>query len=73
MSILKYAIIGAAVAYGIKHITEVREDGTSILDGLTKDAPEWMDKAKHFANDTLNNFKAKMPEEPPYREYEQTV
>ena len=57
MGILKMAIVGAAVAYGINHITKKRADGTSILDNLTKDAPEWMDKAKQYATQTVNDVR----------------
>jgi hypothetical protein len=73
MGILKYAIIGAAVAYGINHITKAREDGTTILDDLTKDAPEWMEKAKQFASQTLENFKDNGTQHSPHTEYEETV
>ncbi len=54
MSILKFALLGAAVAYGITQITKRREDGTSILDDLTSKAPEWMDKAKQFATQKMD-------------------
>ena len=54
MSIFKYAIIGAAVAYGINYITKKRSDGTSILDELTESAPEWMEKAKQQAEQTID-------------------
>ncbi len=63
MSILKFALLGAAVAYGITQITKKREDGTSILDDLTEKAPEWMDKAKQFANQKLDE----VMQEPGYR------
>lgn len=54
MSIFKFALIGAAVAYGITQITKRREDGTSILDNLTEKAPEWMDKAKQFVSQKMD-------------------
>jgi hypothetical protein len=54
MSILKFAIIGAAVAYGINHITKKRADGTSILDELTEKAPEWVEKGKQYVEQTIN-------------------
>ncbi len=54
MSILKFALLGAAVAYGITQITKRREDGTTILDDLTSRAPEWMDKAKQFATQKMD-------------------
>ncbi|QQL49808.1 YtxH domain-containing protein [Mucilaginibacter ginkgonis] len=55
MSILKYALVGAAVAWGINHITQKRDtDGKSILDDIQDKAPEWMDKVKAYADDTLS-------------------
>ena len=56
MSILKFALLGAAVAYGITQITKKREDGTSILDDLTEKAPEWMEKAKQFASQKMDEI-----------------
>jgi len=54
MSILKYALIGAAVVYGVKYITKKRADGSSILDELTEKAPEWINKGKNYVEKTLN-------------------
>ena len=40
MGLLKWAIVGAAAAYGIKHITKKRvEDGKSIIDDWNERAP----------------------------------
>ena len=73
MGIIKYAIIGAAVAYGINHITKVREDGTTLLDDLTKDAPEWMEKAKQFASQSLEKLKDHRSPHSTHTEYEETI
>lgn len=62
MSIIKFALIGAAVAYGINHITKKRADGTSILDELTENAPEWFEKGKQHVSDTINNVAETMKE-----------
>ena len=60
MSILKYAVLGAAVAYGITAVTKKREtDGKSILDDLQEQAPEWMDKIKKYADDALQQVSQK--------------
>ena len=56
MSILKFALLGAAVAYGITQLTKKREDGTTILDDLTEKAPEWMDKAKGFKSEMQTKY-----------------
>jgi len=53
MSILKYALIGAAVVYGVKYITKKRADGSSILDDLTDKAPEWFEKGKNYVEKTI--------------------
>ena len=49
MRILKFAIAGAIIAAGVTYITQKREDGTSILDDLTENAPDWVTKAKDLA------------------------
>lgn len=54
MSILKFMLVGAAVAYGINHITKKRADGKSIIDDLAEDVPEWMDKAKQYVDQTID-------------------
>ena len=53
MGLLKFIIVGAAVGYGINYITKRGEDGRSILDDLTENSPEWFDKAKKYAEDTV--------------------
>ena len=54
MSILKFAMIGAALGYGVYYVTKKREDGTSIMDDLAEKAPEWFDKGKQYATQTIN-------------------
>ena len=54
MSIIRFALIGAAIAYGINHITKKRADGTSIMDDLADKAPEWMDKGKRQIEETID-------------------
>jgi hypothetical protein len=56
MSILKYALVGAAVVYGVKYITKKRADGSSILDDLTEKAPEWFEKGKNYAEKTIGDL-----------------
>lgn len=55
MGLLKFIVVGAAVGYGINYITKKGEDGRSILDDLTENAPEWMDKAKQYAEDAVES------------------
>jgi len=54
MKILTLMIAGAAIAAGVTYITRKREDGTSILDDLTNKAPEWMEKGKQYATQTID-------------------
>lgn len=54
MRIIKFAIAGAIIAAGVTYITQKREDGTSILDDLTENAPEWAEKAKDIAQQAIN-------------------
>ena len=61
MGLLKFIVVGAAVGYGINYITKKNEDGRSILDDLTDEAPEWFDKAKEYAMETVNNVVQNIP------------
>jgi hypothetical protein len=53
MGLLKFIAVGAAIGYGINYITKKGENGRSILDDITDDAPEWFDKAKKFAEEKV--------------------
>ena len=53
MGLIKFILVGAAVGYGINYITKKGPDGRSIFDELTDDAPEWFEKAKKYAEDTV--------------------
>ena len=55
MGLLKFIAVGAAIGYGINYITKKGENGRSILDDLTEDAPEWFDKAKQFATEKVDH------------------
>jgi hypothetical protein len=57
MRILKFAIVGAAVGYGIHYITKKGPDGRSILDDITEKAPEWFDQAKKFTTETVEQIR----------------
>lgn len=51
MSLLKYAILGAAAVYGFKYATKKREtDGKSIIDDIKENAPDFINKAKEYGN-----------------------
>lgn len=56
MRILTFMIAGAALAAGVTYITRKREDGTSILDELTNKAPQWMEKGKQYATQTIDQM-----------------
>jgi len=47
-------IAGTALAAGVAYVTRKREDGTSILDELTNKAPQWMEKGKQYATQTID-------------------
>ena len=53
MGLLKFIAVGAAIGYVINYITKKGENGRSILDDITEDAPEWFDKAKQYANEKV--------------------
>lgn len=73
MGILKFAIIGAAVAYGINHITKKRADGTSILDDVLDQAPEWKEKAQQFATQAIDQVKDTAANKVPFKNYDQSL
>ncbi|MEO8885149.1 MAG: YtxH domain-containing protein [Mucilaginibacter sp.] len=73
MGILKFALVGAAVAYGITELTKKRENGTSILDDLVENAPEWMDKAKEYAAQAVDKINSNIKPNPGYSEFDQTL
>jgi len=56
MSLLKFIVVGAAVGYGINYITKKGPDGKSVLDDLTENAPEWLEKTKQFAEDAFEKI-----------------
>jgi hypothetical protein len=57
MNLLKFMIVGAAVGYGVNYIIKKGPDGRSIFDDLTDQAPNWFDKAKGFATETIEQVK----------------
>ena len=73
MRLLTFALVGAAVAYGISELTKKRENGTSVLDDLTSNAPEWMDKAKEYATQAVDKVSGSMNQKPGYSEFDQTL
>jgi len=63
MGLLKWAIVGAAAAYGIKHITKKRvEDGKSIIDDWNERAPEWIEKAKQYTDEAISKVSSRVDE-----------
>ncbi len=63
MGLLKFIIVGAAVGYGVNYITKKGEDGRSVLDDLTENAPEWLDQAKKYADDAIEQILGKVKTE----------
>ena len=53
MGLLKFIAVGAAIGYGINYITKKGPNGRSILDDITEDAPEWLEKVKSFATEKV--------------------
>jgi hypothetical protein len=48
---VEYVAVSAVVS---SELVRKREDGTSILDELTNKAPEWMEKGKQYATQTID-------------------
>ncbi|WP_316822696.1 YtxH domain-containing protein [Pedobacter gandavensis] len=58
MGLLKSLLIGAAVYGAVKYATKKGANGKSLVDELTEQAPEWLDKAKEFGNDLKQQYRA---------------
>ncbi|PWS27023.1 hypothetical protein DHW03_13475 [Pedobacter yonginense] len=57
MSLLKYAILGAAAVYGFKYATKKREiDGKSLIDDFKENAPDLIKKAKEYGNSVKKDY-----------------
>jgi len=54
MKTLTLILAGTALAAGVAYVTRKRENGTSILDDLTNKAPQWMEKGKQYATQTID-------------------
>ncbi|RKR80309.1 hypothetical protein BDD43_0406 [Mucilaginibacter gracilis] len=54
MGFIKTFVLGAAVAYGVQHITKKREDGSSILSDFLDNPSDLVNKAKAYAEDTAS-------------------
>jgi hypothetical protein len=57
MHLLKFIIVGAAVGLGINYITKKQANGRSIIEDLADQAPDWLDQAKKFAEDTFGDIR----------------
>ncbi len=60
MGLIKSLAIGAAVAYGINYITKKGTDGRSVFDDISDKAPQWMNKAKEFGEQAINQVSQKV-------------
>ncbi|WP_131538640.1 YtxH domain-containing protein [Pedobacter nototheniae] len=57
MSLLKYALLGAAAVYGFKYATKKRpEDGKSMVDDFKETLPSIFDKAKAYGEKIKQDY-----------------
>jgi len=54
MKLLPIILASTALAAGVAYLVRKRENGTSILDDITNNAPEWMEKGKQYATQTID-------------------
>ena len=54
MKLLPIILASTALAAGVAYLVRKRENGTSILDDITNNAPEWMEKGKQYATKTID-------------------
>ncbi len=71
MSLLKYLVVGAAVAAGVNYVTKKGQNGRSLFDDLSDKAPEWMEKAKGYSDKIKGQYMSSSAagvetENPPY-------
>lgn len=71
MSLLKYLVVGAAVAAGVNYVTKKGENGRSLFDDFSDKAPEWMEKAKEYTDKIKGQYRSASgagveTENPPY-------
>lgn len=60
MGLLKFLVVGAAVAAGVNYATRKRPDGKSLIDDVSEKAPEWMDKAKQVGNQVKDQISQRL-------------
>lgn len=56
MGLLRYIVLGAAVAAGVKYATKKRPDGKSFMDDISEKAPEWMNQAKKYTDQVKDQY-----------------
>jgi hypothetical protein len=64
MGLIRSIIIGAAVSYGIKKITQPRADGSSLLDDIKNNPNDLLQKAKDLISGKVTP--AKQPKREPF-------
>lgn len=57
MGLLRYIVLGTAVAAGVKYATKKRPDGKSLFDDINEKAPEWMNQAKKYTQKYTDQLK----------------
>ncbi|WP_407431307.1 YtxH domain-containing protein [Arcticibacter sp.] len=67
MGLLRYIVLGAAVAAGVKYATKKRPDGKSFIDDISEKAPEWMNQAKKYTDQIKDQYGA---QKPTHRDYQ---
>jgi hypothetical protein len=61
MGLLRYIVLGAAVAAGVKYATKKRPDGKSFMDDINEKAPEWMNQAKKYTDQFKDQYGGPKP------------
>lgn len=56
MGLLRFIVLGAAVAAGVKYATKKRPDGKSLVDDFEEKAPVWMEKAKAYGDQLRDKY-----------------
>jgi hypothetical protein len=54
MSLLKFIAVGAAIGLGVNYLMKRDEQGRSLVDDFIDKAPDWLDKAKTFATEKVD-------------------
>lgn len=65
MGLFRTALVGAAIYGAFKYLTKKDEfTGKSVVDDVVEKTPEWIEKAKNYANEAKASLDQNLNEQP---------